>query len=249
MSTQRADAKVTLSLAITGQREDGLHTLRSEMVTVSLSDSLEFAPAKKTSITWTGTYEQSAPKSRHDLVATALAGAGVTASVTVTKEIPLSAGLGGGSADAAAALRWAGCTDLDLAASIGSDVPFCVVGGRADVSGVGEEITTLPYEERRLTLVLAPFGVSTAACYRAYDEVGNGGDEQNHLRVAAETVEPRLRALREWMATEFAQAVYLCGSGSTLFVDGHVVPERQAVLTPMGEVVVLVPVLTTPSAS
>ncbi len=57
----------------------------------------------------------------------------------VVKRIPLGGGLGGGSTDAAAVLRWAGCTDLDIARSLGSDVPFSVAGGRALVEGIGRE--------------------------------------------------------------------------------------------------------------
>ncbi len=81
------------------------------------------------------------------------------------QEDPPGAGLGGGSADAAAILRWAGCADLALAAGLGADVPFCLVGGRALVRGIGEDVTPLPFEDRRFTLFLLPFGVDTGAVY------------------------------------------------------------------------------------
>ena len=64
------------------------------------------------------------------------------------KRIPSGAGLGGGSADAAAVLRWAGVTDLEVAARLGADVPFCLVGGRARVTGVGEAVAPLPVRGR-----------------------------------------------------------------------------------------------------
>ena len=86
--------------------------------------------------------------------------------VRLTKRIPLGGGLGGGSADAGAVLRWAGCDDLELAVTLGADVPFCVVGGRARVEGVGERVTPLPFEPRRYLLVLPPFGVDTARSTR-----------------------------------------------------------------------------------
>ncbi len=100
----------------------------------------------------------------------ALAACGRRASVRLTKRIPLGGGLGGGSADAAAVLRWAGCADAAVAARLGADVPFCVVGGRARVEGVGERVTPLPFEARDYLLLLPPFGVDTAAVYRAWDE-------------------------------------------------------------------------------
>ena len=81
------------------------------------------------------------------------------AAVHLTKRIPLGGGLGGGSADAAAVLRWAGCTDPDVAVRLGADVPFCLVGGRARVEGVGEKVTPLPFEARDYLLLLPPFGV------------------------------------------------------------------------------------------
>ena len=68
----------------------------------------------------------------------------------LTKRIPLGGGLGGGSADAAAVLRWAGCADPGLAVRLGADVPFCLVGGRARVEGMGEVVTPLPFEPREL---------------------------------------------------------------------------------------------------
>ena len=78
---------------------------------------------------------------------------GRSASVRIVKRIPAGAGLGGGSADAAAVLRWAGDTDLAVAVRLGADVPFCVRGGRARVTGVGEKVEPLPFEDRRFVAV------------------------------------------------------------------------------------------------
>src|SRR4030095_4499705 len=81
-------------------------------------------------------------------------------------------GRGGGPADAAAVLRWAGIHDVALAATLGADVPFCLRGGRARVSGIGDELDPMPFVERTFTLVTPPFGCSTAAVYSAWDELG-----------------------------------------------------------------------------
>ncbi len=121
----------------------------------------------------------------------------------VTKHIPPGAGLGGGSADAAAVLRWAGWTDLATAAELGADVPFCLVGGRARVGGVGELVEPQPFEESTLTLLTPPFGCSTPAVYRRWDELGGPRDERpdgNDLTAAALAVEPRLVEWRDRLA-------------------------------------------------
>ena len=86
-----------------------------------------------------------------NLVRRALAAAGRQAFVRLHKRIPAGAGLGGGSADAAAVLRWAGVTELRVAARLGADVPFCLVGGRARVRGVGEQVDPLPFDGGRRT--------------------------------------------------------------------------------------------------
>ena len=111
------------------------------------------------------------------------------------------AGLGGGSADAGAILRWAGGVTNEEALSLGSDVPFCQLGGRALVEGVGEKLTPLDFEARDVTLVLADFRVDTAQCYRTFDDLVATGwtpSGHNHLEVAAGLVEPRLASSLAW---------------------------------------------------
>ena len=119
-----------------------------------------------------------------NLVRRALALAGRTAHVRLEKRIPAGAGLGGGSADAAAVLRWAGFADLEAAARLGADVAFCLVGGRARVTGIGEVVEPLPFVERTLTLWTPPFGCSTPAVYRAWDDLG-GPDRRPRQRPRA----------------------------------------------------------------
>jgi 4-diphosphocytidyl-2-C-methyl-D-erythritol kinase len=146
---------------------------------------------------------------------------GRSAHVAVEKHIPTGAGLGGGSADAAAVLRWAGCRDRDVAASLGADVPFCLVGGRARVTGIGEIVEPLPFEARTYTLLTPPFGCSTPAVYRAWDELGGpAGEAGNDLEPAALAVEPRLAEWRDRLGEATGQRPRLAGSGSTWFVEG-----------------------------
>jgi 4-diphosphocytidyl-2-C-methyl-D-erythritol kinase len=141
--------------------------------------------------------------------------------VQVGKLIPLGAGLGGGSADAAAVLRWAGCSDVSVAAALGADVPFCLVGGQARVGGVGEVVTPLPLVDRTFTLLTPPFGVSTPAVYEAWDALGGpAADGPNDLEPAALAVEPRLAEWRDRLRSATGQTPVLAGSGSTWFVEG-----------------------------
>ena len=83
--------------------------------------------------------------------------------------------------------------ELLRAAELGADVPFCLVGGRARVTGIGEVVDPLPFVPLELTLMLPPFGCSTPAVYRAWDELGGPrADGPNDLEPAALAVEPRL---------------------------------------------------------
>jgi len=218
-------------LRVTGVRDDGFHLLDAEMVTVDLIDSLTFAPGDGVSIVDEvvgGLAPGAVAPGPDNLVARALALVGRRAFVEVVKRIPVGAGLGGGSADAAAVLRWAGALDPATAVRLGADVPFCVRGGRARVRGIGETIEALPFETRRFVLLLPPLSVSTPEVYRAWDArrgkgsavVGEDDGVSNHLEDAAVTVAPRLAAWRDHFADVCGQRPRLSGSGSTWFVEG-----------------------------
>jgi len=216
-----APAKLTVSLRVTGVRPDGYHELDAEMLTLSLSDELLVDEGGSGLVVDVepGSRSGGLPGPGQNLVEQALDVCGRRAAIHLKKRIPLGGGLGGGSADAAAVLRWAGCTDPGVAVRLGADVPFCLVGGRARVEGVGERVTPLPFEARNYLLLLPPFGVDTARVYRAWDEDPRW-EGPNALTAAALAVEPRLGpwrdALGEWSGTE----PVLAGSGSTWFVEG-----------------------------
>jgi 4-diphosphocytidyl-2-C-methyl-D-erythritol kinase len=230
-----APAKVTLSLRVTGVRNDGYHLIDAEMVTVDLHDLVELDPGTPvTSVTVaaaTAGAELAIPTGDDNLVAQALAAAGRHAAVRLHKRIPAGAGLGGGSADAAAVLRWAGVTDADVAVGIGADVPFCVVGGRAVVTGVGERVEPLEDTDALLTLLTPPFGCSTPAVYAAWDRLGGPtASGPNDLEPAALAVEPRLARWRDELGDATGMTPVLAGSGSTWFVPGaHPGPRRTVV--------------------
>jgi 4-diphosphocytidyl-2-C-methyl-D-erythritol kinase len=212
-----APAKLTVSLRITGMRDDGFHLLDAEMVTIDLADTLTFSDGDGLEIIGADVAVDDS-----NLVRRALTLVGRRAQVRLEKRIPPGAGLGGGSADAAAVLRWAGVDDPERAARLGADVPFCVRGGRARVTGVGEQIDPLPFEPRAFTLVIPPFGCATVDVYSAWDELGGPkGPGSNDLETAALVVEPRLAVWRDGLAVATGQQPHLAGSGSTWFVEGE----------------------------
>jgi 4-diphosphocytidyl-2-C-methyl-D-erythritol kinase len=233
-----APAKVTLSLRVVGVRGDGYHLIEAEMVTVDLHDLVmleERAGESRIEVVdetgGAGGLVQVVPADGNNLVATALGLAGRKAAVRLHKRIPPGAGLGGGSADAAAVLRWAGVTDPGQTVSVGADVPFCVAGGRARVSGVGEVIESLGHESLVLTLATPPFGCATPAVYAAWDRLGGPtAAGPNDLEPAALAVEPRLAAWRDDLGEASGEVPVLAGSGSTWFVRGaHPGPGRLVV--------------------
>jgi 4-diphosphocytidyl-2-C-methyl-D-erythritol kinase len=219
-----APAKLTVSLAVTGVRPDGLHELRAEMVALSLADELTITEGG-TGLTVTaepGARAGTLGGDEGNLIVRALAAVRRTAAVHLVKRIPLGGGLGGGSSDAAAVLRWAGCTDAATALELGSDVPFSLAGGCALVEGVGDVVTPLEYVRREFVLLIPPFGVHTGRVYAAWDErrrsrSSDGG--ANELTDAALFVEPRLRMWRDALGELTGRTPVLAGSGSTWFVE------------------------------
>ena len=215
-----APAKLTVSLRVTGVRDDGYHLIDAEMVSLDLADELVLSEGSGLVVV----------EGRHlghvdpddNLVGRALRVVGRRAHVELRKRIPAGGGLGGGSSNAAAILRWAGCDDLAVAASLGADVPFCLRGGRARVRGIGEVLEPLPFVARTYTLVTPPYGCSTPAVYAAWDDLGGPTtDGPNDLEPAALVVEPRMARFRDELADATGQVPRLAGSGSTWFVEGE----------------------------
>jgi 4-diphosphocytidyl-2-C-methyl-D-erythritol kinase len=229
-----APAKLTVSLAVVGRRPDGYHELEAEMVSVDLHDSLVVEPGsfRLEVVADPSSRAGALPEGEDNIVCRALGAVGRRAGVLLVKRIPVGGGLGGGSTDAAAILRWAGCTDPAVAASLGSDVPFCLHGGRAVVRGVGERVSPLPYEARTFVLLVPPFSMDTAAVYRRWDDLARGvagqGAERapggsgarNSLTGAALAEEPRLREWGDLLGDLVGVEPTLAGSGSTWWVEG-----------------------------
>jgi len=213
-----APAKLTLALEVGAVRPDGLHELRAEMVAVDLADELWFDDGDGLAVEGGDPSLDTGPD---NLVVRALHAVGRRAAVRLVKRVPVGGGLGGGSSDAAAVLRWAGCDDPAVALSLGSDVPFCLVGGRAEVGGAGEVVTPLPFVAESFVLLVPPFAVDTGAVYRAFDELGPGPPGANQLTRAAAAVAPELAGWREALEEATGSEPILAGSGATWFVEGR----------------------------
>ena len=170
----RAPAKINLTLEILNRQDDGYHRLRSVMLPIALEDEIAIEPAERFTFSC-----DPASLSSDNLVVRALAAAGAgdaKLAVALRKQIPVGAGLGGGSSDAAAMLRAAidgalGAVEaLDwvaVARGLGSDIPFFLTGTGALVEGTGERVTALGALPPWWVVVLAPDGhVDTGDAYR-----------------------------------------------------------------------------------
>lgn len=237
-----AHAKLTLDLRVTGVRDDGFHLIDAEMVSLDLADTLIVTPTEGDSTLVVDGPYAAGIDADDNLVVRALTMAGKRADVRLTKNIPHGGGLGGGSADAAAVLRWAGFDDLASVSRLGADIPFCMIGGRARVRGIGEIVEPMPHDDIDITLVIPPFGVSTPLVYKTWDSIGgprHAGSPQgaNDLEPAALVAEPRLLRVRDRISDAAGTAPLLAGSGSTWFLRGHydwlaeALPESTVVLT------------------
>jgi 4-diphosphocytidyl-2-C-methyl-D-erythritol kinase len=216
--TVRVPAKVNLQLSVGPPRADGYHDLVTVFHAVSLFDEVTVSPADRTSIVVSGEDAASVPAGRANLAARAaralaaasMRGRGKSAvRIEIRKRIPVAAGLAGGSADAAATL--VACNELwgtgltqpelrDVAASLGSDVPFALLGGTAIGQGRGEVLTAaLATGTYHWVLAFAAGGLSTPDVYATCDRL-------RAARAAAEQDgAPRAMPADEASATRLAE--------------------------------------------
>jgi 4-diphosphocytidyl-2-C-methyl-D-erythritol kinase len=244
----RAPAKINLSLRIVGTAPGGYHELRTVFQSLALHDTLTFweqpgpfhvmcddpsCPADETNLVWRAA----------ETIARAAGSAGPPRDIVirVAKRIPLQAGLGGGSSDAAAALRgFAALWDVAipaarmraLAAAIGADVPFFLEGGTALGLDRGDLVFPLiDAPAAWVTLVLPTFGVSTKAAFGWWDEAASkgsrgvsgssssaGSDEvPNDLQLAVAGRHPEIGRIVSALRRQGASQAAMSGSGSAVF--------------------------------
>jgi 4-diphosphocytidyl-2-C-methyl-D-erythritol kinase len=241
---------VNRTLRVLGRRPDGFHELDTIFQTVDLSEEIQFFLEGEEGSGEVVLSIEGAdlPVDHSNLILHAASAlrekfsVRAGARIHVSKKIPIGGGMGGGSSNAAATLRalsglWklpATLGDLHaLATSLGSDVPFFLLGGRARGRGRGDVLTPLPDgPEEWVLLVFPPFSLSTAEVYgrlkvraltgspSATKVSGSGtgvGPERNDLEQAAESLKGELRRIRSALAGAGARSARLSGSGSTVF--------------------------------
>jgi 4-diphosphocytidyl-2-C-methyl-D-erythritol kinase len=251
----RALAKINLDLKVLGPRPDGYHELRTVFQTISLADTLdiEFTPARRTSVSVACNIDIPGGNLVERAANLALEAMRRTGRVEMrlTKRIPMGAGLGGGSSDAAAVLLALPvlarralplAAMAELAACLGSDVPFFLLGGTAVAVGRGTELYPLPERPAAFGLVVAPgIHVSTAQAYRDLDaarqltsappqnmissfqsfvwESAGVSSERagNDFETVVFSSHPRLETLKRQLGKLGAKPAMLSGSGSALF--------------------------------
>ena len=178
-----AYAKINLSLEVTGKRDDGYHEIKTVMHTIDLADRLIFTPAERTSLEC----NQPSLEDEHNLVLRTCrliqeyTGHQGGAAITLRKNIPIAAGLGGGSSDSAAAFKalnalWGtnleGSILEELALRLGSDIPFFLNGACALAQGRGEELSPLPPVSGIWAVVATPSSEIADKTARLYSLLG-----------------------------------------------------------------------------
>lgn len=247
---ERAYAKINLCLNVRGRRDDGYHELEMIMVPIDFYDTLEMLPSDETRLSNNRTY---IPVNEKNTVIKAIQvlreryGFKEHFDCRLQKHIPTRAGLAGGSADAAAAIRMInrmlnlGMSTqdmIDCARQVGADVPFCILSRPALVKGIGEVI--VPFECRpdfHILLVKPRRGVSTKEafeicdstdpahpdCRRMCEALISGSYDDiiaslgNSLEDAALQLVPEIRQVKQALSTLGFDGVLMSGSGSTVF--------------------------------
>lgn len=177
-ASELARAKVNLCLHVTGRRNDGYHLLDSLVVFPEIGDVLTAEPASEISLKIQGPFSEGLSTGADNLViraAEAISPPNAGVAIRLEKNLPVAAGIGGGSADAAAALRllsriWGVSYDSAVALDLGSDVPVCLKSETCRMSGVGEKLTDIPdLPEFWLLLINAGLPVSTGRVFGNLD--------------------------------------------------------------------------------
>jgi len=248
----KAPAKINLSLDVLHKRPDGYHEVKMVMTTIDLADRIELVPLASDAIKIVS-HNRFVPDDHRNLAYQAAKllketfGIRKGVAISITKTIPVAAGLAGGSSDAAATLRglnklWQLGLTLDelaeLGAKIGSDVSFCVYGGTALATGRGEKIELIPAPPPCWVILAKPtIGVSTADVYRNLnlqriihpdvDGMVQAIKDRDYERIcslvgnALEDVtlrmHPEVAHIKEQMKRFGADAVLMSGSGPTVF--------------------------------
>lgn len=245
MATEFAPAKINLALHVTGRRADGYHLLDSLVVFADAGDRLTLADAPALTLAITGPQAGNLPVTEDNLVLRAARAIGEgTAAITLEKVLPVASGIGGGSADAAAALRLIArvrgrpLPTPDAVLQLGADVPVCLSGRPVRMTGIGEALVPLAHPLPPVWLVLAnPMqGVATPQIFGALERRENPpmrdlprlrsaaelaawvAMQRNDLEHPAERLLPVIGQVRAALSAQAGCLVArMSGSGATCF--------------------------------
>ena len=175
-----AGAKVNLCLHVTGLRDDGYHLLDSVVMFADLGDQLQISlrPGRDVTLRITGPMAQGVPEGPENLVVRAAQSMGLGCELHLEKHLPAAAGIGGGSADAAATLRGLSRASgqplpADRGLALGADVPVCLQPHAARMQGIGQNVTPLPMPALHAVLVNPRVAVPTAAVFQGLAQKTN----------------------------------------------------------------------------
>jgi 4-diphosphocytidyl-2-C-methyl-D-erythritol kinase len=261
--TEFAPAKVNLALHLRRRRDDGYHDLETVFAFTAFGDTLRVSAGNGLSLQVAGAFAGAAGQGPDNLVMRAAqrladaAGVAPDATLCLEKRIPVAAGLGGGSADAAAALRllnrfwglhWPVERLLALAADLGADVPACVISKTCFGAGRGEVLR--PWLEatagRDVLLVNPGVAVPTGPVFAGWDRIDRGGIEsgadlaalRNDMTAAAVAIAPVIAEVLTALSTAGgADLVRMSGSGATclaLYPDPQALAAAAEALAPRG---------------
>ena len=249
-------AKVNLNLSIQNSTDSKLHKLDSLIVPIDLYDEIDIhiANENRDNIVFTNNDNLSKESTIHKALACLRGNTDLTNffNIRIDKGIPIEAGLGGGSSDAAAVLvSIEKMLDLQLpdylviANEVGSDVPFFINGKPAKVKNIGDKVEDYFIEKEIFFLIILPnFGLSTKNVFNQWDILKKGSLETEKHKIfdsievfndasqAAFYLEPRLKEMKELIEEELETNIFLTGTGSTLFAvfdnkeDAHLCKEK-----------------------
>ena len=220
MITEKAFAKINLTLSVGEKRKDGYHDIDSVMHSISLHDKITLEKSGEISLSVT---KGSAPPGQGNLLWKAaelfFAETGISGGVRMEleKHIPAQAGLGGGSSDAAAVLR--GLNRLmktglsaeelsDMGKRIGADVPFCIISGCCRCRGIGEKLTKVPgWNGLPLVIVRPPVAVETGKAYAVLDRAEKQTENKTDTCIRALEEKDR-KKLSESLSNDFEKALF-----------------------------------------
>ncbi len=236
-----ARAKINLCLHVTGQRADGYHLLDSIVVFADIGDHISIKPSDGFSLTINGPFAHGLSAGGDNLVLQAARLFSKNckgAAITLTKNLPVASGIGGGSADAAATLRaMVRMTGMplptDAGLSLGADVPVCLQNASCRMQGIGEKITPLSDIPKLATVLVCPkVGVATSSIFSAIKAKENPPvskrpadqdihaylrQQRNDLEVPAKAEVKTIKLCLDQIKDAGASLVRMSGSGATCF--------------------------------